>query len=1107
MSDQNANMPSTAIAIDADDIGAAEATGFVRIVGFAIHNWRMTLSIMLFAVIGGLLAISRLPLDAEPDIPVPFINVQVVLPGISPEDAERLLIRPLETELKSIEGIKQIDGVAATNVAYVILEFEPSHNLDKAIADVLEKVDRARAEFPQEAREPVVEEVTTSALPIIIVNLWGDVPERELQRRAKDLQRRLENLPSILKANISGERTDVLEAILDPAKIESLGITFDEISRAVAQNNSLIPAGSLETETGKFNVKLPGLIEKPEDMANLVIRRGADDTIIRLGDIATVRRGFKDIANYARFNGRQSLSLEISKRQGENILDTVTRVENLVDEITAGPNWPQSINVTYSQSRAVYINEMMSELSASIVNAVILVFIVCIAALGWRSALFVGWAIPASFLIAFFLFLVQGETINMMILFGLILSVGVLVDAAIVIVEYADRKMDEGLARLDAFKLAGERMFWPIVSSTATTLAAFIPLLFWDSITGKFMAYFPRTMIYVLSASMLMALVFLPTLGSKVGFKPKKKINSNAALLAGADGDPTQLTGFTGYYAKFIKVLIRFPLVVLLGLGIIGVIIIFAFRTSVAGPPPKPIEFFTQSPSDQIYVLARARGNTTPAQALAIGKELEKRLNTVDGVESIYTVAGPGAAGGGEGGAALNGPNNVPSDTVVRLYTELHPFAERRSVAEILEDFDKVVQGIPGVIVEISALSQGPPIAKDIGIQISSENREDLRNATRLIRGKLETIDGIFDIEDSLPLPGVDFEIAIDRAEAGRIGLDVGRIGAAIQFVTEGALVGQYRPLDADEEVDIRLRYPKGARDLAQLDSLRIQTPEGALPLSSVITRIPKPRQDKIERRDLSPFYVVQANTRKGYATNVQVAEMTRWLEEEARFPPNIKVKFLGQQEENAEATQFGMNAAMSILFMMGIILLLQFNNFYHVFLTLFAVILSVFGVILGLVFYPYISMILVLTGVIALAGIVVNNNIVLIDTYQRLRQHGFNSEDAALRTAAQRLRPVFLTTLTTVIGLMPLILGWQANIFTGILSTNGSSTSEIWAPISYVVASGLGFATVLTLIITPVLLAMPTVMWRRMKKLGRKIQTLIKPHSISHNPHPEAAE
>lgn len=901
--------------------------GIVGIVGFSIRNWRMTMGIMLFAVIGGLLAISRLPLDAEPDVPIPFVNIQVTLPGISPEDAQRLLIRPLETELKSLEGLKEINGVAATNIASLTLEFEASYDLDLAIAEVLEKVDRARAELPEEAFEPVVNEVSTSTVPILTVNLWGDVPERALQRQAKDLQRRLESQPQILEASIVGERTEVLEAIVDPSKIDSLGISFDEIAAAVSLNNRLIPAGALETNSGKFNIKLPGLITSPEDMLDLVIRRGVNGEIVRMRDIATVRSGYKDAENIARFNGRKSVSLEVSKRQSENILDTVTLIENLVNNLKASPEWPQGVNASFSQSRAIFITDMRRELSSSIINAVILVFIVCIAALGWRSALFVGWAIPASFLIAFFLFLVQGETLNMMILFGLILSVGVLVDSAIVIIEYADRKMDEGLGRKAAFQMAGERMFWPIVSSTATTLAAFIPLLFWDTIPGKFMAYFPRTMIYVLSASMLMALIFLPTMGAIIGFKPKKKTNSNAALLAGADGDPSQLSGFTGIYVKFIKKLIQFPLLVIAGLGLIVFLIIGGFQASMEGPPPKPIAFFTQTPGDQIYVFARTRGNSTAEQSLGLAEELERRLSQIDGIQSIYTVAGPSFSGE----FSFDGPGSVPTDTTVKIYLELFPFAERRPLLDILSDIEKTSQGIPGVLTEVSTIDMGPPIDKDVGILISSENTENLSLVTQQIRGKLETIDGLHDFEDSLPLPGIDWELVVDRAETGRLGLDVGRIGSAIQFLTEGALVGKYRPLDVEEEVDIRIRYPKSARDLSQLDTLRIQTPQGAVPLSSVVKRVAKPRLDKIESRNLLQNYVVKANTIKGYATNKQVEELEQWIAEDAQIPSDIEIKFLGQAEENAATAQFGKTAAMAILFMMGVILLLQFNSFYHV--------------------------------------------------------------------------------------------------------------------------------------------------------------------------------
>jgi multidrug efflux pump len=1063
-----------------------------RIVGFSIRAWRVTLGVMLFIVVGGLVAVNQLPLDAEPDIPVPFVNVRVVLPGVSPADAERLLVRPMETELKSVDGLKQMDAVAANNVAYIILEFTPSFDQEQAVLDVQEAVDRARAEFPEEAKEPIVEEVDTSSMPIFVVNLFGDVPERTLQNTAKELQQRIEGIPSILGADISGERTDVLEAIVDPTLLESAGITYDELAAAVARNNQLVTAGALETSNGQFNVKLPGLIENAQDLSDLVIRSDATGAIVRMSDIAIVRRTYKDAQSFARYNSNKSVSLEITKRSGENILDTINAVREVVTEYQASGDWPQTIQVEYSQDKSRYIFDMVRSLSSSIINAILLVFIVCLVALGLRSALFVGFAIPGSFLISLFIMWVQGETINMMILFGLILSVGVLVDSAIVIIEYADRKLSEGLKAREAYQMAGERMFWPIISSTATTLAAFLPLLFWETITGKFMAYFPLTMIYVLSASVLMALIFLPTIGAvigglreRLGWRQSGEVSDQALALAGDKGDPTKLTGLTGIYVRIVEKLIRFPSLVLGAVIVLCVLITIMFGRSMSGPPPKPVEFFTQTPSDQVYVFIRARGNSTPEAKLQLALDVENRLNEaqIEGIEGVYAVAGQLSGGG----ARPDGLADEPNDAAVKIFFQLEDFADRRGVLEIMEDIRVAIADMPGVIPEVTAAGNGPPIGKDIGIEFSGRDRTAVAEATRIAEAYLRQMQGVIDIETTLPLPGVEWQLDVDREEAGRLGLDINRIGQTVQFVTEGALVGYFRPLDNDEEVDIRIRLPETSRDIRALDELRIQTPQGSVPLTAIVERTAKPQESSIVRRNQAAVFEVKANTAEGFAPNVQVEELRQWLSEQADLPDDVDWRFLGQQEENAEAAAFGMAALAAILFMMSVILLLQFNSFYHVVLTLSAVVLSVFGVLLGLIFYPYVSMVLTMTGVIALMGIVVNNNIVLIDTYQRLLEHGSDPVDAAIRTAAQRLRPVVLTTVTTVVGLMPLVIGFDANVATGQFDPRGSGTSDIWKPLSYALVCGLSFATLLTLFLTPVLLAAPHV-WRvRLQRLTNR--------------------
>lgn len=1051
------------------------------IVDFSVRQWRMTMAFLVFAVVGGVLSMFTIPLDAEPDVAVPFVTVQVILPGVSPEDSERLIVKPLETELKSLEKLKQMDGTGYTSTGVIVLEFDADFDQDTAVDDVLEAVNKARGELPAAAKEPIVKEINTSTQPVIVVNIFGSAPERDLQRRAKYMRSALESNPNILEAVIQGERIDLLEAVIDPALIESYGLTFNEIADAISRNNSLVTAGAMETQSGKFSVKMPGLIENAQDLADIVVRTSRDGSIVKMSDIADVRRTYKDKSSYAHFQGHPSVSIAVSKRNGENIIDVIADIRQIVADETK--DWPRSVEVELSQDQTNFIVAMIKSLSSAIVNAIVLVVIVCIAALGLRSALMVGFAIPASFLMTIFMFNVFGQTINMMVMFGMVLSVGILVDSAIVIIEYGDRKLAEGLDRKEAYVLAGKRMFWPIVTSTATTLAAFLPLLFWNTLTGQFMSYFPRTLIYVLTASMLMALIFLPTIGALFG---PRKVNGRESLkaLSGAEGDPMAIKGFTGTYARTIDKLARWPLTVFIAMLVLTVSIFVIF---VSTADQRKVEFFTAEGGDEIYVFTRGKGNGTVTNQNEMAKFVESRLEGLEGVQSTFTIAGSGAGGrtGGTRGV------NSPVDTVARTFLELKPFEDRES-SEIIEQkiYDRL-KNIPGVFTEVQVVSMGPPIGKDITIELTSDNLENLTKAAQKTTAFFNANDGLIGVENTLPLAGIEWQLDIDRAEVGRLGLDVDTIGAAVQFVTEGSLVGFYRPLDSDEEVDIRIRFPKEERDIAKLDNLRIQTREGALPLSAMVKRVPQPRLDSIARRNQQRVYEVLANTKKAinpetgleYATNQIVDRAKKWIEEEANLPPDVNYKFLGQDEENKEAGAFFAKAGVSTLFMMGVILLWQFNSFWHVVLTLSAVIFSIAGVVLGLMFYPYVSIILCGTGVLALAGIVVNNNIVLIDTYQRLLLEGYTPHDAAVRTAAQRMRPVFLTTITTIIGLMPMALAIHADLFTGILNTRGTETSAIWAPISYVIVCGLGFSTILTLILTPVLLAAPAHWMKNTKK------------------------
>lgn len=1044
------------------------------IVDFAINRSRMILAIFVCALLAGLLSFLTLPREADPDIPFPFVIITVPLAGISPEDAERLIVRPTETELRSLDNMEELDSVGALGAGVLFAEFDVPFDADQAVLDVREAVDMARREYPEEAREPVIQEFNSALAPTIAVQVYGEAPERTIYRIARDLEEELETLPEILQVDIQGIRDELLEIVVDPALLETYGVTYGQLFNAVQSNNQLIAAGSLDSGEARFQVKVPGLFENADDALNLPIT-SSGDAVVTLQDVATVRRTFKDADSFSRYNGQTAFTLQVVRRSGENIMDTSVRVRELTAQIAE--SWPSTVRYDFSLDLSTYVRDSLNSLTSSIMLAILLVLIVVVAALGLRSALLVGLAIPSSFLFSFLLLDVYGLTINMMVMFAMVLAVGLLVDGAIVVVEYADRKLAEGETRIEAYRQAGKRMFWPIISSTATTLAAFLPFLFWDSIPGQFMAFLPLTLIFVLSAALVMALIFLPTLGSVLGRKGGE-VDTDSALAhlnAQEGGQPTELPGLTGLYARMISALAKRPGAVALGTIAVVFSVIFAFGAQSNGAfgGPKRTEFFIDAEPEQVYVFVRARGNLSPEEQYELALQAEQRIGGIEGIKGYYTVAGepPGAS-------PFDGTGGAPADTIARIFVEFYPFGQRPNGRLIESNIRDALVDLPGVIIEVRRFQQGPPVGKDVQVQLRSDDAEALVAATQLVRGYIDQFEGLTDIEDTLPLPGVEWRLDVDREEAGRFGADVAQVGAAVQLVTTGTLVGRYRPDDADEEVDIRVRFPADDRDISRLDDLRVNTVAGAVPISNFVTREARPRVDSISRRDGKRYFVVRANADEGYAGNLLLADVQAWVNArvaDGTIPPQVEVSYLGADEENAEAGAFFAGAMMASLFMMAVILLWQFNNFWHVLLTLQAVILSVVGVFLGVFLtFPYISVLFLGTGIVTLAGIVVNNNIVLIDTFQRLRSLGMSVDEAIVRTAAQRLRPVMLTTITTIFGLLPMVFQINADFSQARLLVGGPA-SEWWVQLSSAVVWGLGFSTLLTLVLTPVMLGVPS--------------------------------
>ncbi len=1048
---------------------------------------RTVLTLMIVLVIAGVVSYRTIPKEADPDIPVPVFTVTIIHQGISPEDSERLLVKPMETQLRSLIGLKELTAIAGQNYATLIVQFESETDQETAARDVREKVDLAKAELPDEAKEPVVKEANLSLVPVIVATFYGDVPERTLYQHVRRLKDRIEALPTVLEANLTGHREEVLEVVIDSSRLESYKISPARLAAAMKMNNQLIPAGVLDTGTGSFNIKVPGLFATAEDVYSLPVKVSGDG-VVTLRDIATIRRSFKDASGYARYNGKPAIAIQVIKRLGANIVENNEAVRKTIAEFSR--DWPKSINIDFTLDQSTFVFESLNSLQSSIMTAIALVMIIVVAALGMRSALLVGVAIPTSFMIGFLGVAFLGLTVNMMVMFGLVLTVGILVDGAIVIVEYADRKMAEGMASDEAYILAAKRMFWPVFSSTATTLAAFLPMLLWPGVAGKFMSFLPITVIIVLSASFVTAMVFLPVLGAAL---------TRLARMFGIKTVAVKTTHKAGLYERMIAVLVWHPLKVVMAMALLIGIIFQSFAVSGKG-----VEFIPAADFEQAVVFVRARGNLSALEKLKYSHEVEKMLLGVKGVRSAFSSVG-------NSGGLDFGPNSgmdAPRDTIGRIYLEFYPAGKRPTGAEILKDIRRQSASLTGIFIDVQKKEEGPPTGKDIRLQILADNYANLKKAVTRVRHHFDNdMAELRDIEDDRPLPGIEWQISVDREEAGRFGTDIASVGGVIQLVTDGILIGTYRPNDAEDEIDIRARFPRNERSMVRLDELRIQTPNGLVPVANLVKRRAHDRVSSITRSDGLYSMYVKANTSDAVMADVKVNEIGKWLKAQS-WPAGVSFKFRGADEEQKESAAFLQKAMMGALFLMFIILLTQFNSFYQTFLTLLTVVLSVAGVLIGMmVMDQNFSVIMTGTGVIALAGIVVNNAIVLLDTYNRFRAENMAQIEAIVHACSQRLRPVLLTTITTMTGLAPMMLQINIDFFAPEIGYGGL-TAGWWVPLATAIIFGLGFTTILTLILTPVLVAAPEVYrqeffaitgwlktrWRKLKSKAAKENPAAKP-------------
>lgn len=1233
------------------------------IVDWAASRARMVLAFVVLSLTVGAFAYVSLPKEGEPDIEIPMLIVTAPFPGISASDAETLLIKPMETELADLPGLKKMSATAAENYANIVLEFEFGWDKTQVMADARDALNNAQAKFPDGAEQYTVEEFNFSEFPIVIVNLSGPVPERTMARVAKDLQDDLESLDAVLEAPISGNRDEMLEVVIDPLRLEAYNVTAAELVGVVQNNNLLIAAGEVTSDNGSFAVKIPSSFKDARDVYALPVKTNGD-RVVTLGDVAEINLTFEDRASTARFNGNDTIAIQVVKRKGFNLIDTADLVKATVAK--KAENWPDglkaAVQVGTSNDQSRVVNSMVQQLQGSVFTAIALVMIVVLAALGLRASLLVGFAIPTSFLLCFVLLALMGISISNIVMFGLILAVGMLVDGAIVVVEYADKRQSEGVGPMQAYVDAAKRMFWPVISSTATTLCAFLPMLFWPGVPGEFMGMLPVTIICVLSASLVVALVYLPVMGGVTGRMERwvsqgmariaalpvlahvgliVGLGAIAALVmalafvphAGEVGavppappvfalmgdvfgklDQTSLQSILATFTTAFGVLLVTAAAAGVVLGcVVGLFIsllaivarlgrggrwlvvkTFGARTRrvhagyqrspfghvmafIAGNPVMPLvmigavfvfvgttlvtfmnnnngtEFFVESEPEQAIVYVMARGNLSLEEKDALVHQAEEVVLQHPGVATAFAFAGTGGLNANTGGA------QSPKDTIGQIQIETIPWEDRPSHKEpvftiplinytltrdvqdpafdgnaVIDDLMAELGQIPGIRVEILNLAMGPASAKPVHLRLKGNNWDDLVASAALARAEFERTPGLRLIEDTRPLPGIDWQIDVDVEKAGRYGADVATVGAMVQLVTRGLLLDTMRVDTSDEEIEIRVRLPEKDRLLSTLDSMKVRTSDGLVPLSNFITRTPVPKLAQISRVGQKRYFDVKAAVAPGlqklvakdatgadgttadvvatltpvpdgplraedgttYAVldasdpamdlqaaldqgrlhmvpvnaNERIAEITKWLDT-APLPAGIEWEWTGDQEDQAESEAFLSSAFSAALGLMFIILLAQFNSVYNSILVLGAVVLSTAGVLIGMmVMDQAFSIIMTGTGIVALAGIVVNNNIVLIDTYQEYERYMPRIE-AIIRTAQDRIRPVLLTTITTMAGLAPMMFGLSLDFVNGGFTID-SPTALWWKQLATAVVFGLGIATVLTLVITPSLLA-----------------------------------
>lgn len=1041
------------------------------LVDAALRSRTTVFFLMLATLLLGLSAYGTLPREKYPDIDVPVILVYVPYPGAAPSEVESQITNPLERELTGLSGLDDLTSMSQEGVSVVTAEFTTDTDLDDALQKMRDRVDRAKVDFPDEAEEPVLREISFADFPVLQVNLAGDVGPVVLEQLAEELQDEIETIPGVLRANLVGGLEREVQVDVDPERLRLHGLSLDDVRDAVRDGNVSIPGGEMDLGDVTYAVRVPGEVGDPTRVADFVITV-EDGRPIFVRDVAEVRFGFEERTSYARIDGRESVALAVQKRLGANIIEVNDEVKAKVEQMSVG--WPAGVQVAFLGDLSRDIRIQVKDLENSILSGLVLVVLVLMFALGLRNALLVALAIPFSMLITFLVIQWSGVTLNMVVLFSLVLAVGMLVDNAVVVIENIYRHMQEGESRIEAARLGTREVGGAIAVSTFTTLGAFAPLITWPGVIGDFMSYLPWTVSLALLASLLVAFTVNPVLGSVLmTAKPRGRSGEEGRVTGRADDDdgstaetgnveeeepPPVGRGLT-FYRRLLEWALDHRAVVVVGtLGLfVAVFGLFIFFDP-------GVELLPEEEPNRILVDVDLPPGTRIEKTDRVVRELEGRLAGLVDVTVMASGVGEGSRDDGFGGSG--------DDFVGRLSLDLAEREVRRHDGfDTLAEIRRRVQGIPGATLDVDQPREGPQVGDPLAIELIGDDFATLGELASRVRDLVDGIPGLVSLDDDFDLASPEVVVSVDRVEAARLGLTVADVARTLRTAVQGEEASTYRR--GDEEIDITVRLREGSRSsLDHLRRLTVVTEGGQqVPIEAFATVERSAALTAIRHRNRQRMVTVSGKVSEPRLAEPVRAEAHRRLESVPELmPAGYSLRFAGQQEEEEESKAFLSRAFSYAVVLVLAMMVGKFDSLAIPVIILTSVAMSMIGVLLGLIAtgMPF-SIIMTGVGVISLAGIVVNNAIVLLDYGEQLLARGLPRRQAVVTTGMRRLRPVLLTAITTILGLLPLTTGVEFDFRTFTFST-GSESSQYWGAMGVAVIFGLAFATFLTLVLVPVL-------------------------------------